>query len=109
MGTELFLADGQADMTKPIISCHNLANARNTVRDEEECTRLWHVRFHGDFCAQKHWKCNLRRYRRRNAPSGSSSNGEKILPECTKKNTYWIGAMLGPYLEHIAAVTLVHL
>ena len=30
--------------------------------------------------------------------------GEKILPECTKQIAYWIGAMSGPYLEHIAAV-----
>ena len=43
MGAELFYADGQTDITKLIVVCHNFANAPNTVPDEEECTRLWHV------------------------------------------------------------------
>jgi hypothetical protein len=37
-------------------------------------------------------------------PGNRLPYGEKILPECTKQNAYWIGAMSGPYLENIAAV-----
>ena len=108
MGAELFHSDGQMDMTKLIVACHNFANAPNTVRDEEECTRLWLVWFHGDFRVQKHWNWNLGTENGM-LPADRLPNGEKILPECTKQNTYWIGAMSAPYLERIASVIPVRL